>query len=115
MIRTYFLQVILIDGGETVRGADIIHHALLETTANSFTRLLIMDTTPEEHTLLIALADSFRDASPQEIEQYTAQVFIIPPDPDTIRAQEILATSPAAITMPELWELLRIYGRRLGF
>lgn len=37
------------------------------------------------------------------------------PDPDTIRAAEILATSPSAITMPEMWELLRIIGRRLGY
>lgn len=44
-------------------------------------------------------------------EGYLPQV----PDPDTIRAQEILASSPDAITMPEMWELMRIFGRRLGY
>lgn len=34
---------------------------------------------------------------------------------DEARAAELLATSPAVITQPEMWELLRIYGRRLGF
>lgn len=33
---------------------------------------------------------------------------------DEARASEILATSPDAITMPEIWELLRIFARRLG-
>lgn len=36
------------------------------------------------------------------------------PDPDIERVKELLATSPAAITMPEIWELMRIFGRRLG-
>lgn len=31
------------------------------------------------------------------------------------RAQEILASSPDVITQPEIWELLRIFGRRLGY
>ncbi|GAH87660.1 unnamed protein product, partial [marine sediment metagenome] len=35
--------------------------------------------------------------------------------PDAVRAAELLATSAAVITMPEVWELLRIYGRKLGF
>lgn len=34
---------------------------------------------------------------------------------DAIRAEELLATSPAVITQPQIWELLRIFGRRLGF
>lgn len=33
---------------------------------------------------------------------------------DQVRAQELLATSPSAITMPDIWELLRIIGRREG-
>jgi len=36
-------------------------------------------------------------------------------DPDTLRAQEILGTSPDAITAPEQWELLRIFGKKLGY
>lgn len=34
---------------------------------------------------------------------------------DERRALEILATSPTAITMPEMWELLRIFGRQFGY
>lgn len=34
---------------------------------------------------------------------------------DEARATEILATSPSAITMPEIWQLLRILARRAGF
>lgn len=33
---------------------------------------------------------------------------------DIARAQAILATSPPVITMPEMWELLRIFGRLHG-
>lgn len=38
-----------------------------------------------------------------------------PPDPDYARACEILKTSPAVITQPEIWELLRIFGKKLGY
>jgi len=38
-----------------------------------------------------------------------------PEDPDQARAEELLATSPNVITMPEIWELLRIFGRRHGY
>lgn len=38
-----------------------------------------------------------------------------PLTPDERRALEILATSPDAITQPEMWELIRIFGRRLGY
>ncbi len=33
---------------------------------------------------------------------------------DSLRANELLATSPAVITMPEIWEILRILGRIHG-
>lgn len=36
-------------------------------------------------------------------------------DPDTLRAEELLQSSPNVITMPEMWELFRIFGRRLGY
>lgn len=103
------------NGTERVMGCDIIHDALLLTTENPDMRMLIMDTTPEENTLLSVMAIDVRDATPTETDLYNAQVVILPPDPDTIRAEEILGTSPDAITLPEIWELLRIYGRRLGY
>lgn len=34
-----------------------------------------------------------------------------PPDADTLRAQELLTNPPSAITQPEMWELMRIFGR----
>lgn len=37
------------------------------------------------------------------------------PDPELDRINELLEQSPAVITMPEVWELLRIIGRRLGY
>lgn len=37
-----------------------------------------------------------------------------PPSPDIVRATELLATSPQVITMPEMWELMRIFGRLHG-
>jgi hypothetical protein len=38
-----------------------------------------------------------------------------PPTEDELRVKELLATSPLVITQPEIWELLRILGRKLGF
>lgn len=45
--------------------------------------------------------------NPDYIEPYD-------PNPDRIRLQELLATSPAVITMPEIWEALRILARLHG-
>lgn len=38
-----------------------------------------------------------------------------PPNGDTARAEELLANPHAVITQPEMWELMRIFGRRLGY
>jgi len=115
MIRVYILPVIVSNGIESVLGTDIIHDALLLTTADPFIRKLIMDTTEQEHASLVPLSIDTPEATQADIEAFNAQVTILPPDPDTIRAQEILATSPDAITMPEMWELVRVFGRRLGY
>jgi len=114
MIRCYFLLVETIDGAEQVDGMEFIHDALLETTAEPNIRMLIQNTTQEEDDELCSVAITDRDATQQEIDRYNSQVIIVPPDPDITRAQELLATSPQAITMPEMWELMRIFGRRLG-
>lgn len=115
MITVYLLPVIYIDGTEQVAGTDIIHDGLLLTTEDPNYRKLIMNTTAEEHEDLSLFAIEARDATQEEIDLYNAQVVILPPDPDAIRAKEILTTSPDAIAMPEIWELLRIYGRRFGY
>lgn len=39
----------------------------------------------------------------------------IDPSPDYLRACEILSESPPAITMVEIWEFMRITGKRLGY
>lgn len=114
MIRVYLLPVETIDGTERVAEIEFIHDAVLECTEQPDIRLLVMDTTQEEHDGLSAAALDWRDPTQDEVDRYNAQVVITPPDPDRIRAIELLATSPAVITMPEIWELLRIFGRFHG-
>lgn len=115
MIRVYFLPVEIVDGTEQVAGIEFIHDALLDGTEEPDIRRLIMDTTIEEDYELIAAGGDPQDATQEDIDRYHAQVVITPPDPDLIRAKELLATSPAVITQPEMWELMRIYARWLGF
>lgn len=115
MIRVYSLALETIDNTEHVAGEDLIHDALLLTAGAPNIRQLIMDTTIEEHLQLTTLAISYRDPTQAEIDLYHASVIIKPPDPDTLRAQELLQTSPTVITQPQIWELLRIFGKRLGY
>jgi len=115
MIRVYFLPVETIDGTEQVAGIQFIHDALLDATREPNERKLTMDTTDEEHNQLSALAASWKYPSFEEIDRYDALVIIYQPDPDTLRAQELLTSSPDVITQPEMWELVRIFGRRLGY
>jgi len=114
MIRVYLLPVYIIDGTETVAGVEIIHDAILRCTDLATVRELIMDTLESEHTALMAVAIDGRVASPAEIDLYNANVLIIPADPDFDRAKELLHMSPSVITQPEIWELLRIFGRFHG-
>lgn len=114
MIRVYFLPVLTIDCIEQVAGIEYIHDALLECTEFPTLRKLIMDTTDAEHQALINADANTATATQAEIDLYNAQVVLTPPEPDLIRANELLATSPTVITMPEMWELIRIFARRLG-
>lgn len=114
MIRVYFLPCGIVYGTEHIAGEEFIHDALLDTTADSGIRRLIQDTTPTEHTGLIAAGGVAQDATQQDIDRYHALVIITPPNPDIVRAKELLATSPPVITIPEMWELMHIYGRLLG-
>lgn len=115
MIRGYLLQVEPHNGTEQVAGIDIIHDALLQTTPNPDVRLLVMDTTTAEHLALALIALECPDLTQEQIDLYNSTVVPYTPDPDTIRAQELLASSPDVITQPEQWELFRIMGRRLGY
>lgn len=114
MIRVYLLPVTTIDGAEQVAGIDFIHDALLECTASPNIRELIMDTTDAEHAGLLATGAVPAVASQEDIDRYHTEVVITPPNPDIERAKVLLASSPAVITQPKMWELLRIYGRLHG-
>jgi len=115
MIRVYSLPVETIDGAEQVAGIKFIHDALLECTEDPDTQRLIMNTTDLEHQSLLNFPCHWREPTDAELVLYYSLVVISLDSLDTIRAQELLATSPAVITMPEIWELLRIFGRRLGY
>ena len=115
MIRVYFLPVLTIAGGEVVAGAEYIHDALLECTDDPMERKLIQVTTDDEHTGLVACASSWREAKPYEVDLYNAMVIILPPDPDYVRACEILHNPSIPMPAPDVAEILRIFGRRLGY
>lgn len=115
MLKVYYLPVEPTPDGEQVLGVDLIHGAMLECTEQPDVRKLLMDTTPDEHDLLEDMAALVREPTQDEIDLFSAREVEPPPDTDTVRAREILTTSPAVISMPEVWELLRILGKRLGF
>lgn len=115
MIYVYYLPVDALDDTEQVAGTDLIHDAVLECTDQANVRKLTMDTTYVEHDQLSALALEVRAPTDTELELFYLSVIPYVPDPDALRAEEILASSPDVITMPEIWELLRIIGRRLGY
>lgn len=73
MLRVYYLQTELIDGVETVLGIEHIRHAILETEDSL--RKLIQDTIEEEHNALILLADTWREASTVEQQQFQLAEF----------------------------------------
>ncbi|MBA7652320.1 hypothetical protein ES703_60150 [subsurface metagenome] len=115
MITVYLLPVQTINGVDVVAGIEHIHDALLECTEQPDVRKLIMDTNQDEYNHLYPLAIEAYDATQEEIDRYNSRETEPPPDADTLRAQELLASSPAVITQPQMWELLRIFGRRLGY
>jgi len=116
MYRVYHLSLIKVDGADTIAGAEFIHDAIIYTTPDPDIRELLMNTTPDEDQSLTALALGVRDATQEEIDTLDVEnATTSPPSQDTLRAQELLESSPDAITQPEIWELLRIIGRRLGY
>lgn len=115
MIRVYILPVIIEAGTEKVLGSEFIHDAVLLGMPDPTQRKLIMDTTTTEHIDLSAIALDLPTPTQADIDLYGETVEVLPPDPDTIRAEELLATSASVISMPEMWELVRIFGRRLGY
>ena len=115
MIRVYFLPVVPIQGVEHVAGEEFMHDALLDSTEEPDIKKLTQDTTGAEHAGLIAVANSWREPTLHEIDLYHERVIIPPPDPDYIRACEILSNPAIPIPAPDLAELLRIFGRHMGY
>lgn len=115
MIYVFFLPIEIVNGTEQIAGIDLIHDAILECTDDPNVRQLITDTTSEELIALQTVCLSAREANQEEIDLYNSQVIITPPDPDTLRVEELLASSPDVITQPEMWELIRLIGKRLGY
>ena len=115
MIKVYYLPVETIDGTDVIAGTEYISQAIIDCTEDPDTRKAIANVTQEQHDALVMVAVLHRDPTPEETEYYLSTVIIEVPDPDTIRAEELLASSPGVITQPEMWELVRIFGRRLGY
>lgn len=115
MISVYFLPVIIANGVEQVAGIEYIHDALLETTDDPMVRKLTQDTNQVEYDHLYPLSMEAYDATQEEIDLYHAVVIIPPVDPYYIRACEILSNPAIPIPAPHLAELVRIFGRRLGY
>lgn len=114
MLTVYFLPVETLDGTHQVAGISLIHDAILQTTEDPGIQKLLMDTTLDEHADLITLALNWREATPQETDFFHQTVIPFIPNPDIIRAREILASHPGTIEPPELTELIRILTRLQG-
>lgn len=115
MIRVYLLPVVTIDGVERVVGIASLHDAVLCCTADPDVRKLIMDTTPSEHDTLMLYAIEVDSPTVDEVVCFDNHFEPYEPDPDTLRVEELLSTSPSVITQPEMWELVRLFGKRLGY
>lgn len=115
MLRVYYLPVEPTPDGEQVLGVNLIHDALLECTQEPDRRKLIMDTTADEHASLENMAVLVRDPTQDEIDLFNAREVEPPPDPELDRIQELLANPPSVISMPEIWELLRLIAHRLHY
>lgn len=116
MVRIYYLETEIIDNAEVVKGIEYIHGGVLGV--EGILRKLTQDTTEDEHNGLAAIAVSWREATADEIlqlEAIIAMTYQPLPDPDYDKACGLLARSPPAITMVEAWELLRLFGKRLGY
>ncbi len=78
MIWVYFLPVILEDGVETVAGIEFIRNAILDCTEQPYVRKLVMDTTVDEHTILVAVALEVRNPTQEELDLYNSLEFPLP-------------------------------------
>lgn len=84
MIRVYYLETELVDGAEVVKGSEFIHHALLSIEGSL--RKLLQDTTEAEHTGLITVAESWREATEDEAQQLANEEWGLEPEPPLVFA-----------------------------
>ncbi len=115
MILVYLLPVTTIGGIEQVAGIEFIHDAVVECTENPTIRKLIQDTTQAEHDGLFLVALSIDEPTPDELTLYNAREIPPPPTPDYIRGCEILHNPNRPMPATDVAEILRIFGRRLGY
>ncbi len=90
MKRVYYLETELIDNTEVIKGAQYIHNAVLDVEGTL--RKLIQDTTNTEHTGLIAVAVSWREANTNEIAQLATL-----PDIESVPANQLPHSTISAV------------------
>ncbi len=115
MIRAYFLPVLIVNDAEQIAGIEFIHDAVVECTIEPLVKKLIQDTSGPEHDGLVALARSWNEAEPYEVDLYNAREIPPSPTPDYIRGCKILHNPNLPMPATDVAELLRIFGRRLGY
>jgi len=115
MIRVYHLPVERLDDGDIMAGIQYVHDALIETTISPWIKRVIMDTDFAEHATLLIYAIDWNIPTPEELARFEALPLIPPPSVDYLRACEILHNPNLPINAVEIAELLRLFGRRLGY
>ena len=111
MIRTYYLATEIIDGVEAVKGSQYIHHAILYVEGKL--RKLVQDTIDNEHNGLAAIAESWREATKDEVTQFNEMKVNIPSTPprDIYKELEAIeANLDLSGTQKEAFKVSSLYG-----
>jgi len=87
VIRVYYLKTQRVNNTDIVNGNEYIHGAILDDEGTL--RKLIQDTTDNEHAGLIKVAEKWRDATEDEVQQLEAMKAHFPYEPPRNLAQEI--------------------------
>lgn len=113
-LNVYFLPWSGNDFTNVILKEQLIHHAIVLPTDDIDIRKVIMNTNALTHDRLCFVAHSWRLPTTEERDEYASAAIFPPQDPDLLICEELLGQSSEAITQPEIWQLLRIFGRRLG-
>lgn len=104
MIRVYYLKVDRINNTDMVRGSEFISRGILGVEGTL--RKLLQDTTDEEHNGLVAVAESWRDATPEEMAYYNENVPPEPTPPPSTHLAVVDSIDPQAVkpaTVTRTW------------